>query len=73
MAVTRRPAISAVTLNSNESSQVDYSHSLGFNTYKVAASFFSTRVHLLMYKPYANVKRLRFRIPDLCSSHISST
>jgi hypothetical protein len=46
---------------------------LSFNTFKVAASSFSAKMHLLMYRPYVDAKHLRFRISDLCNLYISST
>jgi hypothetical protein len=66
-------SLSLDPLSDNGSGLVECPYNLGSSTPKVIALLFSTKVHSLVHRPYANVKRLRFRILGLYSLYISST
>jgi hypothetical protein len=54
--------LSLGSFNNNGSSLIKCPHNLGSNTSKVAVLLFSTKVHPLIHRLYANAKRLRFHI-----------
>jgi hypothetical protein len=65
--------LSLSPLNDSGSDLIKYPYNLSSSIPEVIALLFSTKVHPLIHRLYANAKRLRFHISDLYSSCISST